>query len=108
MNWHLVEDDGESVVERASYGDGHFVRMTWRHRRGIGVEPLEGSAVVFVSEAIPDDEAAKEDPLDAYKHDDEALEAATRPDAPYEAPATDAASSHDTAPTPEDHHEEAL
>lgn len=53
MIWDLVEDTGSSVVERTVYGDGHLVRMTWRHRRDIGINALEGSAVLFIAGPMP-------------------------------------------------------
>lgn len=53
MNWETIEDTTASVTERAAYGDGHLLRMTWRHRREIGVDALDGSAMLFVPGPMP-------------------------------------------------------
>lgn len=62
MIWETLSDEATSVVERAPYGDGHFVRMSWRHRRDIGIPPLEGSAVIYVPTPIP--VAVQADPVE--------------------------------------------
>lgn len=51
--WHLVSDDGLEVLEEMPCPGGKLVRCSWRHPRGIGVDPLSGSAMAFVPDVHP-------------------------------------------------------
>jgi hypothetical protein len=62
MVWEMINDDVTGVTERMAFAGGYLVRTSWRHPRGLGNDPLAGSAVVWVNAAaMPFEEKADHD-----------------------------------------------
>lgn len=46
--WEAVETNPVSTTERLRVTGGYLVRTAWRSAPGVGAQPIEGSAVVFM------------------------------------------------------------